>query len=72
LKIPPTENYNIQIYKKTNSKLTFEKRKRFKKRQNKNHTHYNIQLNKDGKVFAVKDLSEDFMNCFSVESLLEK
>jgi len=37
LKIPPTESYNIQIHKGTNSELTFEKKDRFQKRQNKNH-----------------------------------
>jgi len=64
LKIPPTESYNIQIYKRTNSKLTFEKSKRFQNRQNKNHTQYNIKLNKDGKIFVAKDLSEDLYNMF--------
>jgi hypothetical protein len=64
LKIPPTESYSIQIYKETNSELTFEKSNRFQKRQNKNRTQYNIKLNKDGKVFVAKNLSEDLYDLF--------
>ena len=64
MKIHPTESYNVKIYKGTNGKLTFEKSNNFQKRQNKNHTQYNIKLNKDGKTFAAKNLSEDLYEMF--------
>ncbi len=64
LKITPTKSYSIQIYKGTNGEITFEKSNMFQKRQNKNHTRYNIKLNKDGKVFVAKNLSEDLYDLF--------
>jgi len=62
LKITPFKS--IQIFKGNSGLLTFEKRNRFRKIQNKNYTQYNIKLNKEGKVFASKDLSEDLFNLF--------
>ena len=64
MKITPTKSYSIQIYKGTNGEITFEKSNMFQKRQNKNHTRYNIKLNKDGKVFVAKNLSEDLYDLF--------
>ena len=44
--------------------LTFEKSIGFQKRKNKKVTQHTIKLNKDGKVFSAKDLSEDLYNLF--------
>lgn len=60
----PKKSYSIQIFKGTNGELTFEERNRFQKRQNKNHAQFNIRLNKDGKVFVAKNLSEDLYELF--------
>jgi hypothetical protein len=64
LKITPIKSNSIQIYKGTNGKLTFEKSNRFQKKKNKNHTLCNIKLNKEGKVFVAKNLSEDLYELF--------
>jgi len=64
LKITPVKSYDIQIFKGTNGKLTFEKSNRLQKSQKKNCTRYNIKFNKDGKLFVAKNLSEDLYNLF--------
>jgi hypothetical protein len=64
LKITPTESHSIQIFKGTNGELSFEKRNKFYKRQNKNRIQFNIKLNKDGKAFVAKDLSEELYELF--------
>ena len=64
MKITPAKNYNIQIYKGTNGELTFEKSRKLQMGQNKHHTQYTIKLNKAGKVFTAKNLSEDLYDMF--------
>jgi hypothetical protein len=64
LKITPVKSYSVQIFEGYNGQLTFEKSNSFQKRQNKNYTQFNIKLNKEGKVFVAKDLSEDLYNMF--------
>jgi hypothetical protein len=64
LKITPVKRYDVQIFKGPKGELTFEKNMSFQKRQRKNHTQFNIKLNKDGKVFTAKNLSEDLYDMF--------
>ena len=64
MKIIPVKSCDIRVLNGTNGELTFEKRNKFRKRQNKNYTQFNIKFNKDGKVFTAKDLSEELSELF--------
>ena len=64
MKIAPVKSYNIQIFEGTNCELTFAKNNRFQKKQNKNHTQFNIKLTKDGREFVAKNLSEELYDLF--------
>jgi hypothetical protein len=52
------------MFKGTNGELTFAKSNRLQKKQNKNHTQFNIKLTKDGKLFVAKNVSEDLYEMF--------
>jgi hypothetical protein len=64
LTLAPAKRYDIQVFKVNNVELTFEKSIGFQKRKPKSNNQYNIKLNKDGKVFVAKNLSEDLYELF--------
>ena len=64
MKLTPVQRYDIQIFNGTYGELTFEKSIGFQKRKTKSNNQYNIKLNKDGKLFVAKNLSEDVYELF--------
>lgn len=53
------KSYNLQIFKENNVEITFEKSQRIA-----GNTQYRIKLNKYGKTFVAKNLSEDLYDLF--------
>ena len=71
MKITSVKRYSVQILRGTNGELTFEKNNRFKKKQNKNRTQFNIKKNKDGKIFIAKNLSELFLSRITTREIVD-